>query len=404
MIENQDIVILGLMRFDGPYESANFTMAKLLAKQNRVFYIDNPYTWKDYLSLRNTEEFKKRKKYLPLSSSGVIPTDLPDIHIVVPPIVPSINVIPEGFIYRNLLKLSERLIAKRIKKIIRDYSIKDFIYINSFNFHYPDVAKLIKPTLTVYQCVDPLIRSFDTKHGIISEASIVKTSNLIICTSKQLYEEKKKLNPNTFFIANAADIKHSSKALDSNLPIHPAIKSLRKPVIGYFGNIERRIDFDLLKQVAQMNPDKSFAFVGPQEIEFIPDWFFATPNIHLTGKMPYEQMPLIIKGFDVAIIPFKADEVSKTIFPLKLFEYLGAGKPVVAINFNPDLKDFTDGTVAFCDDANEFSREISNALLNDSTENLERRVKVATANTWDERMKEISTLLLSNLKEKKPDL
>src|SRR6185437_15452296 len=127
------------------------------------------------------------------------------------------------------------------------------------------------------------------------------------------------------------------------------------PIVGYFGAIERRLDYDLLNQVTSTNKNISFVFSGPVSREFVPSWFYERSNIHMTGPIPYEEMPQILKGFDVAIIPFKKDEFSATIFPLKLFEYMGAGKPVIATDFNPDLKAFTSSTVAYCEDALSFS-------------------------------------------------
>jgi len=122
-------------------------------------------------------------------------------------------------------------------------------------------------------------------------------------------------------------------------------------------------------------------FAGPIERHLVPEFFFNIPNIYFTGRIAYEQMPNLVKGFDVAIIPFKAHNDSGTVFPLKLFEYLGAGKPVVATNFNPDLKYFTADLVAYCSSAEEFSNAIEDALKNNS-EALERdRIQLAARHT-----------------------
>lgn len=399
ILEGKYIFIFALMRFDGEYESTNYTIARHLAKKNKVFYIDNPYTLKDYIKLKNTREFNTRKPYFKLSSNGIIDTDLPNLKVVAMPIVASLNFLPEGFLYRMALKLNQQLLVKRIKKVIRQYNIPGYIFINSYNFHYPNVGDYLKPALKVYHCVDPLISPFDLKHGLISENHIVKTSDVIICSSKQLYLEKKQLNPETYFVPNAADIEHSQKALDPDLKVADIIAGIVKPVIGYFGNIERRMDFDMLKVVTELNPDKNFVFVGPQGKIYIPDWFFNTPNIILTGRMPYEAMPSILKGFDVALLPFKKDEVSRTIFPLKLFEYLGAGKPVVATDFNDDLRDFTEDTVTYCRTAEEFSAAI-NAALQQGEAMIPKRLAVAANNTWARRGDEFSEILYNQLERK----
>jgi glycosyltransferase involved in cell wall biosynthesis len=159
------------------------------------------------------------------------------------------------------------------------------------------------------------------------------------------------------------------------------------------------MDFPLIREVVLKNPDKSFVFAGPMSLEFIPEWFLQTPNVLLTGRFDYDQLPAVLKGFDVTMIPFKKDDVSSTIFPLKLFEYLGAGKPVIATDFNPDLEEFTKGTVSYCKNADEFSEALQKALNSNSEEDIQRRLKVAGENTWQKRIGELSELLSQNVRK-----
>src|SRR5690606_9783776 len=227
------------------------------------------------------------------------------------------------------------------------------------------------------------------------EQIILKESDLIVCTSKQLYREKVKTNQNTYFIPNAADLQHSSTALSVNLPIYTPLKKIKGPIIGYFGNIERRIDFNLLQNVVLQNLDKNFVFAGPITESCITNDFRNLTNVFFLGKVAYKDMPAVLKGFDVAIIPFKKDEVSATIFPLKLFEYLGAGKPVVSTNFNSDLVDYTEDTVIYCEDDTEFSAALDLSLKMNLPEDIEKRLVIASENTWDKRLLEFSKLLYS---------
>ncbi|HEY0899632.1 MAG TPA: glycosyltransferase [Sphingobacteriaceae bacterium] len=395
-LTNKTIFILGAAKFDSRIASTSLTVARHLAKNNRVYYIDYPFTWKDCIKLRNTRQYEVRKPYFRRSSSGIIPTDIPNLKVVLVPPLPSINFLPEGRVYRFLLSRVQRKIRNRIRQIIRHECITDFIYINSFNFHYPDIADGLSPLKTVYHCVDPLVVPYDRRHGLISEDRLVRFSDLVICTSKRLCEKHARLNRNCFFVPNAADISHSSTALDHRLNVHPALNLIPKPVIGYFGNIERRIDFELLHEVVLANSDNSFVLAGPFNPEILPEWLFKTPNVHLTGSIPYNEMPALVKGFDVALIPFKKDEYSGTIFPLKLFEYLGAGKPVVATDFNPDLADFTGDTVDYCNSPDAFTNAIVTALSHDSAQKVAARVAVAQANTWDRRAADFEKILAGN--------
>ncbi|MEJ2880814.1 glycosyltransferase family protein [Pedobacter sp. GR22-6] len=400
-LTNTTVVILGAAKFDGIYESTSFTTAKYLALENDVFYVDYPYTIKDYFRQKKSLDYKTREKYFDLKGTAVIDTELPRLKVVITPPVISINFLPEGSLYRFFLKYNEHLIVTKIKTVLKSNGITEFIFINSFNFHYPLIGRKLGATLTVYQCVDPLIIDYDKKHGEVSEQILVKDSDLVVCTSKQLYREKLKLNSNTYFVANAADLKHSSKALDPDLKIHSALSDIPRPIIGYFGHVERRMDFPLLEEVALSNPDRSFVFVGPVSEEFVPSDFKDHKNVYFTGRLPYEDMPSVIKGFDIAMIPFKKDDVSYTIFPLKLFEYLGAGKPVISTDFNLDLKEFTKATVRYCGNAADFTDSIRFYLENNDDNALKSRLAVASENTWDKRIMQLGELLYRFLEIKK---
>ena len=400
MLENTFVFILSNAKYDAPIESTGFTLAKHLSKKNTVFYIEYPATVKDYYRLKTSPGFQKKKDLFTKSSDGLLATEIPNLHILITPLLLSINFIPEGSLYRKLLSYNEGLIVKRIQKIIKKFNIKDFVFINSFNIHYPNIGKLLKAKLNVYHCVDPIIEDYDAKHGHLSEEIILKDADLVICTSKELYRNKLEQHPYTFFIPNAADFEHSEKANSDDTEIHPKIIGIKKPIIGYFGNIERRIDYRMLEKVMKINRDKSFVFVGPIEAEYLKKINKETSNLYLIDQVPYQLMPSVLKGFDIAIIPFKKDNVSHNIFPLKLFEYLGSGKPVISTDFNTDLDEFTNGTVPFCKNEEEFSSAINDALVNDTKEKQDLRLKAAKDNTWDKRLDEFSNILQTFLEKK----
>ena len=398
-LKNQNIIIFSQMQFDGRLESTNYTMAKHLAQDNYVYYIDRPYTWRDYIQFRGTPGFCTRKPHFFSSKNCIIQTDNPNLKIVITPPVPSINALPEGKLYRLALKINELIVGKRLKRLIKTLDINNYVYINSYNFAFPALHKLLSPALTVYHCVDPIIEPYQTKHGLISEDILVKSVDLVISTSKELCNKKALLNKNSHFVPNAANISHSQKALNPDLPQADILNGIKKPVIGYFGAIERRIDYELVKTLIAANPDKSFVFIGPVDSYYIKDGDYKAPNLYLKGAVPYELMPAVLKGFDVAIIPFKKDEVSNNIFPLKLFEYLGSGRPVVSTDFNPDLEDFTFGTVSYCKNEAEFTKALD-ISLKDTSELQQKRLAIAADNTWEHRIIEIKDLLKLNLDKK----
>jgi teichuronic acid biosynthesis glycosyltransferase TuaH len=397
-LKDKVIVILANTRFDSAIRATSLFVARNLAKNNKVYFIDYPFTLKDYFTHRSSVELKVRKPKFSLFSDGVLDTDIDNFKVIIaPPVVP-INFLPEGPIFRTALIANEAIISKRIKKVLKNAGVKEFILINSFNFHYPNIARLTKPILSVYQCVDPMIVPYDMKHGIISENKLVKESDLVICTSKALYNEKKSQNPNTYFVPNAADIEHCSKALNTGLPVHAKIKDLPKPVIGYLGTLERRMDYNLILEVVKTNPEKTFVLAGPVWDNHVPPELFKISNVHIIGPIPYDEVPQLVKGFDVAIIPFKKDEVSATIFPLKLFEYLCAGKPVVVTDFNPDLKDYTADTVTYAGTPALFTAALNDAIATNSSEKVATRTAIAKLNTWEKRSEDIGEIISKHLK------
>ena len=388
---------MGNTRFDSTIRATSLFVARNLANDNKVYFVDYPFTFKDYLTYNRSDELKVRKRKFSLLSDGVIDTDIPNFKIIIAPPVMPLNFLPEGVIFRAALKANEAIIGNRIKKVLKADGIKDFIYINSFNFHYPNIAKKINPVLTVYQCVDPMIIPYDMKHGIISENKLVKESDLVICTSKALYNEKKSQNPHTYFVPNAADIDHCSLALNPDLPVYGKLAEMQKPIVGYLGTLERRMDYDLILEVVKTNSEKTFVLAGPVWDNYVPQELFKVPNVHIIGPIPYDELPQLVKGFDVAIIPFKKDEVSSTIFPLKLFEYLGAGKPVVITSFNPDLREYTNGVVTYADGEEQFTTALNEVIKSDSQEKIAKRIAVARLNTWAKRTDDIANIISSHL-------
>lgn len=397
-LKGHQILIFGSARFDAPIESTGYTAARQLAQENEVYYIENPFTLRDFFKRRKTPEYQFRKKHFSVISHSLVETDIPNLKVIIPPILLPVNFLPENGLFRAALKINEFLIRTKLKTILETCKVRDYIFINSFNFHYPTLAEGLTPKLSVYHCLGPVVSPFDRRHGMVSEDILVRRSDVVICGSKKLYEEGKRQNRCSYFVANAADLGHSSKALNPDLPVYPAIAALKKPVIGYLGAIDRRLDYDLLGQVIRANPDKSFAFVGPLSREFVPDWFFTTANVHFPGYINYRNIPAVIKGFDVALIPFKKDEVN-SVFPLKIFEYLGAGKPVVSTDFNPELEEFTEGSVTFCTNPEGFSQAINHALRTDDAGQRKNRVTIAAENTWENRIDTIADIIHFHLEQ-----
>lgn len=396
MLKDKVIFILSLMKFDGLH-SSNFTIAKYLAKHNEVYYMEHPMTWKDYIAAdKSGESFKLREKAIKFKSNGLLDKKIDGVNILLShPLFP-LNSLPKGPLFNFFHRTNEKLIARRFNKLLQQRNIKEFIFINAYEFQYPTINKYFTfpPEISVYYCVDP-IPDYHKKHGVENEKKLIENSDVVICTSKALFKEKGKLNNNCYFVPNGADLVETIDI--KNLKAHKELNVIRKPIIGYIGAIERRIDYILMQEVIELNSDKNFVFVGPLYKENLPEWFFNQKNIHFIPSIPYDEVPDMIFGFDVCMIPFKKDKISDCIFPLKLFEYLGAAKPVVVTNFNEDLKEFTYDLVEFSSTAEEFSKTIDKSLKNNNVGLANARIELAKKNTWQNRADMISQIIDKNL-------
>jgi glycosyltransferase involved in cell wall biosynthesis len=122
------------------------------------------------------------------------------------------------------------------------------------------------------------------------------------------------------------------------------------------------------------------------------------PGVHILGDKPREELPSYLKGLSAALIPYRVCELTRNIFPLKLFEYLAAGLPVIAGGL-PELKRYGD-MVALAEKVEDYAGLVRVALAEDTPEKRVARVALAAENSWENRVAEISALVESALARK----
>ncbi len=263
---------------------------------------------------------------------------------------------------------------------------------------------LINEKKSIYDCFDDYFAIpgnsifMNKEKSMLRENRILENADIVLTVSNDLYEKKSKLNKQTYIVPNAADTELFGRAADESTEVPPRMADIPHPIIGMVGNLHQRIDFNLIGHIAVSHPEWSIVIVG--------DWSGADPdfvnsdlikklkktaNIHWMGHQPLEILPNYIKAFDVCIIPYVPDDpFNISCSPLKLYEYLATGKPIVSTKL-PSVDEYS-GVVRIGCDYREFEREIRLALEENDGMPARRR-ELAYENSWAKRAGEIFSIV-----------
>ncbi len=387
------LLILSLARHDDITSSTTFHLAENFHQkhQQEVILVEHPYTWIDLL--RNMRSEKGKLRWKAAFSKLPVHFDLNGITVVIPtPVIP-INFLPPGKVYQFFANINHRTLSRGVNKYLKARNWSSYYYINSYDYHFSRFQDFLKGTISAfaYHCVDPIVKPYTIKHGIKNELETVSNADMVISTAPSLSEKWKQVNPNSYLVPNASDFTH----FDSRGNEIASIRSLGSKIIGYFGTIERRIDYQLLLDTFSKRPDWTLLLAGPVEESYVPKEIHELQNIVFTGSYLYRDLPSMIHSVDAVIIPFKCDEAANAIYPLKLFDYLGTGKPVISTQFNKTLlSEFKD--IIYLIDEDHALSEVMDFTLSENDNTLSKKRKtVASNNTWDTRAKDFLNILKS---------
>jgi len=264
-------------------------------------------------------------------------------------------------------------------------------------FFEPTYSSYVLPYVAkgkiVYDCADESSGfSNVSPHIVETEQNLIRKSALVIVTSTRLLQKVRKINRNCLYVPNAADFQHFHSATKiMNEPRE--IEDLKKPVIGFIGAIYDWIDTELICELAKIHPDFSVLLVGP--VNFDKNRLEKYSNITMVGTREYGILPQYLSSMDVCLIPFKINKLTLASNPIKLYEYLAAGKPIVSTDLPEVAKNASD-VILIGKNHRDFIQKVE-AALNTTSEEEEaarlRRIEFAKANSWNERVGSIKRYL-----------
>jgi len=247
---------------------------------------------------------------------------------------------------------------------------------------YPPHVKNIwkyTPQVVVFDAIDEASGEFRSWARGLN--SISNKADIIFTTSEKLYNFHTQRHKNVHMCANGVDNEHFCRAREIFSPKPADLPKNDRPIIGYFGAIAPWIDWDLIRYISYKNKDFNFVMIGPLYGNFKN--IVEGKNIYYLGRKEYVKLPEYLQYFDVCIIPFKVTSMIEACNPIKMYEYLSAGKPVVATNMPEARKlDVIDIGV----DKYAFNQKLQKALMEkDNADKINARIEVARNNSWAHR-------------------
>jgi glycosyltransferase involved in cell wall biosynthesis len=243
----------------------------------------------------------------------------------------------------------------------------------------------------IYDCMDELAQFKGAPPMLVErEQKLLAVADVVFCGGQKMRKKRLPSNPNCHFFGTGVDVKHFGQVLSDHLAVAPEISALgAQAVLGYFGVIDERIDYDLLAKLADARSDWHVVMVGPTA-KVNPADFPRRPNLHFIGGRPYPELPALTKGFSVALMPFALNAATEYINPTKALEYMAAGRPVVSTALDEVKMNF--GTVArIAHDHDAFVEWCLREAKAASVTRIKRGLKLARENTWEANIARMKT-------------
>jgi glycosyltransferase involved in cell wall biosynthesis len=396
-MKNKDFIITGLQSWDIPIGSNAIDIAKEIAINNRVLYVNGPLDMMTIYRNKPTDETRRRMEVLRKQQEPIRKISKNLWVLDFPFYVWSINGLPDGFMFDFFNRANNKKIFSYIKKIADGLGFKDAIHFIDNDIYRSFYAKeILGSKLSVYYRRDNVQPyAYWKKHAVRLEPKLIKKADLVVCNSPQLASYAKKFNADSFDVGQGVDL--SAYNTDVQFPVPEALQSIPAPRIGYIGDINSmRLDADLIYELAKSKPAYSFVMIGKEDKVFAAHALHSLKNVHFTGSIAKNKVPEYMNALDVCLNPQLLNEITIGNYPRKVDEYLALGKPVIATT--TDTMQIFKDHVYLCSGAGEYKEAVEKALSENSLQKQQERIHFAKSHSWENNVKNIYESIQPHLK------
>jgi glycosyltransferase involved in cell wall biosynthesis len=397
-MENFDCIIcVGQTAWEGDFQKAVVQLMTELSVRHRVLYVDYQYTLKDYAmhllgkrplpgrTLSRAQPLVKKE----MANGG-------EVYVWTPPVMLPINWLTASP-YDAMLRQNVGRLTRQLRDVMRSLDIRRPLIINGMNpvFGLPMLGKL-NEWATIYYCFDEItIGRWMGRHGGRYEIDYLRRVDAVVTTSTALLHTKSRIQPNAFCVKNGVnfDLFNQANQLGDKKPTV-------KPIVGYLGTADDRVDLPLVEHCVRTMPDVLFQFVGEVHEPKLKQQLSTYSNVTFTPPHQPHALPPLLARMKAAMIPYVRNDHTYTIYPLKINEYLAAGLPVVSTPF-AILDDFQ-GVIELAKEPEEFAQALQRALADDDAERRAERVAMAKNNSWAHRAQEFEEVINTLTKKRRP--
>jgi glycosyltransferase involved in cell wall biosynthesis len=385
-MKQKTLVIFSTTDWDAPQFGSRQQIAQRLARHNRVLYVEQPRALHSLISDRQ-KTFIQLRRWLAGGLRRPL-ADLATLQVYTPPPVLPI------FYHPWTNPFSQRILKLAIRRILGRLGWQaDIFWTYWANSH--QVVGAFGEKISVYHCIDnfrasgyPLV---SPRQIIAMEETLCRKVDLVLTRTTGLAENLRPHSQRLEIIAGGVDTDLFRPDTDVSCP--PELRGLPKPIVGLVGTLDNRLDVPMLQHAAQHLAHVTFVLAGflrPHLVDLSP--LTSLPNVNLLPALPHQRVPEFVAQFDVCLVPYRINEYTREVSPLKLYEFLAMGKPVVATPLPYLCRE--QKLIYLAESAEEFTTAILQSLREPSSSELQLiRRQAAEPYSWDKQVVRIENLL-----------